>query len=256
MLNVAAGVHETEAVALELLHDEALAAEQANSEFALKRNPNRHPARGAEKRILLAHEMPAERAQIHRQDLSRIRRSECHLVLILTLVGEGGHEQAFPCQDALAGAEQGAHDAARLPLTAVAKDGLHLDALRHVHHRAGFGDRALTGIELHFDELHLAAVNLEVDVMRASAWRRWRCEALARPRLARRSARTAVHPGRECGNVPYLLPVRHAGAEDQRLRIDAAVLQIADDFLLTDGPDLVTADRHVPLIGAVHRLSF
>jgi hypothetical protein len=33
----------------------------------------------------------------------------------------------------------------RASLAAVAEDGFHRDAVRHVHHRAGFGDRAFAG---------------------------------------------------------------------------------------------------------------
>ena len=192
MLDVAAGVHEAQAVAFELLHDEALAAEQADAELLLERDADRHAARGAEERILLADQMSAERAQIHRQDLAGIRRAERDLLLALALVGEHRHEQALTREDALAGAEQRVHHAARLLLAAVAEDGLHLDALRHVHHRAGFGDRAFARIELDFDELHLAAVDLEVDVVRAPAGRRRRRERRGAGGLARRSGRRAL----------------------------------------------------------------
>ena len=73
-------------------------------------------------------------------------------------VGEDRHEQALAGQQALAGAEQRAHEAALLLAAAVAEDGLHLDAGRHVHHPAGFGDDALARIELDFDELQILAV--------------------------------------------------------------------------------------------------
>ena len=43
--------------------------------------------------------------------------------------------------------------------------------LRHVHHHAGFGDGRFAGIELDLDELHLVAVDHEVDVVRAAARR-------------------------------------------------------------------------------------
>ena len=58
-----------------------------------------------------------------------------------------------------------------LLLAAVAEDRLHLDAGSHVHHRAGLGDGALAGIELDLDELHLAAEDLVVDLVRAPAGR-------------------------------------------------------------------------------------
>ena len=85
------------------------------------------------------------------------------------LVREHRHEQALAGDQPLAGAEQRAHHARPLLLAAVAEDGLHLDAGRHVHHRARLGDRALAGIELDLDELHLAAEDLEVDLVGAAA---------------------------------------------------------------------------------------
>ena len=57
---------------------------------------------------------------------------------------------------------------------AVAEDRFHGDALRHVHHRSRFSDRAFTRIELDLDELHFIAVHFEVDVVRASSRRRRR----------------------------------------------------------------------------------
>ena len=38
-------------------------------------------------------------------------------------------------------------------------------AAGHVHHRARFGDRALAGIELDLDELHVVAVDLVVNLV-------------------------------------------------------------------------------------------
>ena len=67
---------------------------------------------------------------------------------------------------------------------------------------AGFGDRAFTRIELDLDELHLVAVDLEVDVVRAAAGRR-------RRRRRRGGRRRAAPPtnAREGRHVLDLLPV-------------------------------------------------
>jgi hypothetical protein len=51
-------VHEAQAVALEALHDEALAAEQTDAELLLERDADRDAARGAEERVLLADSSP------------------------------------------------------------------------------------------------------------------------------------------------------------------------------------------------------
>ena len=50
-----------------------------------------------------------------------------------------------------------------LLLRSVAEDRFHLDAVVHVHHAAGFGDRRFVRIELDFDELHVVAEDLVVD---------------------------------------------------------------------------------------------
>ena len=168
-------------------------------------------------------------------------------MLALALVREHGHEQALTGQQALAGAEQRVHHAARPLLAAVAEDRLHRDALRHVHHRAGFGDGAFARIELDLDELHLVAVDLEVDVVRAAARRRRRRESAGAPAEAPR-----LDVRRERGHILHLLPLRHAGGEHQRLGIDAAVLQVGDDLLLADRSHLMATDGHVPLVRAVH----
>ncbi len=79
-------------------------------------------------------------------------------------VVEHRHEQRLTGQQPLAGAHQRAHEPALL-LRAVAEDRLHLDAVFHVHHAAGFGDGRLVRIELDFDKLHVVAENLVVNLM-------------------------------------------------------------------------------------------
>ena len=85
MVDGAAGVHEAQAIAFELLHDEAFAAEQADADLALEGDADRDAARGAEERVLLADQVPAERLQVHRDDLAGIGRAERHAVLALAL---------------------------------------------------------------------------------------------------------------------------------------------------------------------------
>ena len=57
---------------------------------------------------------------------------------------------------------------ALLLLRAVAEDGLHLDAVVHVHHAAGLGDGGFVRIEFDFDELHVVAEDLVVDLVHVS----------------------------------------------------------------------------------------
>ena len=77
----AAGVHEAEAVALQLLHDEAFAAEQADADPPLERDADRDAARRAQERVLLTDQRAAQLLQIHRQDLAGIGRGERDLLL-------------------------------------------------------------------------------------------------------------------------------------------------------------------------------
>src|SRR6185436_4042190 len=97
----AAGVHEGQAVALELLHDEALAAEEADAQLLLERDAERHAARRAQERILLAQQRAAEPAELHRQDLARVRRAESDALLGVDLVGVDGREQRLPVSNLL-----------------------------------------------------------------------------------------------------------------------------------------------------------
>ena len=62
-----AGVNEAEAVSFEPLHDEALAAEQADADLALERDADGYAARRAEERILLADQRSAHTGQVHRE---------------------------------------------------------------------------------------------------------------------------------------------------------------------------------------------
>ena len=96
-----------------------------------------------------------------RDDLPWIRRAECHAFLADAPVLEDGHEQRFTRQHPFARAHQRTEKSAAL-LGAVAEDRLHLDPVVHVHHAARLGHRRLHGIQLHFDVLHVVAVNFVV----------------------------------------------------------------------------------------------
>ena len=156
------GVDEAQAVSGESLHDEPFPTKQSDTDLALKGDPDRDATGRAEKRILLADQLAAELLEIHREYLAGIRRRERHVLLARAAVRKHRHEEAFTRDQPLAGSEQSAHHARPL-LGSVAEDRLHLNGGLHVHHRACFSDRALARIELHLDELHLAAQNLEIN---------------------------------------------------------------------------------------------
>jgi fumarylacetoacetate (FAA) hydrolase family protein len=126
------------------------------------KDAERHAARGAQERVLLADQRAAERAQIHRHDLARIRRCERHAPLGRCVVGVDRGEQRLAGDQPLAGAEQLAEQSALIG-RAVAEHGVQGDAGVHEHHAAGLADRGLARIEFDLDELHLGALDLVVD---------------------------------------------------------------------------------------------
>jgi hypothetical protein len=160
--------------------------------------------------------------------------------LARTPAREHRHEQALAGQDALARPDERAHDAARLLPAAVAEDRFHLDAGRHVHHHAGLGHRALPGVELDLHELHVAAVDLEVDVAPAAPGRR---RDGARRRRRRRQVRLELRHVADGG------PVLHALREHERAWIEAPVPDVGEDLVLADRSDLMAADGQPPLLG-------
>src|SRR5882672_8855449 len=66
LLEHAARVHEHPAVAGQPLHDEALAAEQADAEALVEGDPERHALGGAQERILLADQLAAQLREMDR----------------------------------------------------------------------------------------------------------------------------------------------------------------------------------------------
>ena len=100
--------------------------------------------------------------------LPGIRGAEREPPLLVAAVEEDGHEQRLAGQQPLAGAHQRAEKSTLLLLRAVAEDGLHLDAVVHVHHAAGLGHRGFVRIQFDFDELQVVAKNLVVDLVHVS----------------------------------------------------------------------------------------
>ena len=92
--------------------------------------------------------VPADRLQIHRDDLARdtARRTTTRCLPLPWLV-KTVMNRLSPVRMRLPAPQQRVEHAARL-LGAVAEDRLHLDAVGHVHQRAGFGDHRLARIEL------------------------------------------------------------------------------------------------------------
>ena len=74
-------------------------------------------------------------------------------------------------------------------LGSISEDGLHLDAVVHVHHPAGLGHGRLLRIQLHLDEPHVIAEDLVVHLMHPGhrqspdLWLKAASRASLRPRL-------------------------------------------------------------------------
>src|SRR5690606_22503620 len=146
------------AVALELLHDETFAAEEARHDAFLQRDADRHALGRREKSIFLADEPAAVLAQVERETRAGIRRREGDTRLAAAFVREHRHEQALARQQALAGTDELAHET-RVLTRAVAEHARHRNGRMLVHHAAGLGHGALAGVELDLDVLHIVAVN-------------------------------------------------------------------------------------------------
>jgi hypothetical protein len=141
----ATGVDEGHAIAFQLLHDEAFAAEEAHAELLLQVDAQRHAAGRTQEGVLLADQHAAELTQVHRHDLAGVRGRERHPLLLGRVVGVDRGEQRLTGDQALACAQQFAEEAA-LAGRAVAEDGVHADAGIHEHHAAGLADRRLARV--------------------------------------------------------------------------------------------------------------
>ena len=176
----AAGVHEDHAVALELLHDEAFATEEARPQLALKGDAQAHAARCAQKTVALADQLAADIIQVDRQDLAGIGRGEGELSLLARLVLINRGEQRLAGQQPFASADELAEQPAAPSCsagTAVAKDRVQRDAVFHVHQAAGFADHCFARVEFDLHELHLMTFDPVIDHVHRHVLLRWFCGA-------------------------------------------------------------------------------
>src|ERR1051325_4209385 len=97
-------------------------------------------------------------------NLARIRRAEGDFLFSHAAILKHRHEQRFTGEQTFARAQQRTQKPAVL-LRTVAEDCFHLDAVFHEHHAARFGDDGFHRVQFHFDELHVVAVNFEIDLV-------------------------------------------------------------------------------------------
>ncbi len=97
---------EGQPVALELLQDEPLAAEQARAQPLLEGDTDRDATRRAEERVLLTEDPAAHRAQVEGNDPARVGRGEGDLATARSAIGEHGEEERLAGEHALSRLEQ------------------------------------------------------------------------------------------------------------------------------------------------------
>src|SRR5512133_1106100 len=88
-------MNENQAVAVQLLHDEPLAAKQSHPYFFLEGNSYRNSLGRAEKGVFLADDPAVVFGQFQGNDFSRIRRGKSDLAFTGTSIGEDSGEQPF-----------------------------------------------------------------------------------------------------------------------------------------------------------------
>jgi hypothetical protein len=103
---------------------------------------------------------------VHGHDTPGIRSAERDAPFLAAPVQEDRHEERFAGEQALPRAHERAHESGLL-LRAVAEDGLHLDAVVHVHHAAGLGDGGLVRVELDLTYAGLAEDLYSISCMSA-----------------------------------------------------------------------------------------
>ena len=211
--------------------------------FFWKAMPIETPLAAQSKGVLLADELAAQLAQVHREDLAGVRRGEGHPFLPAGVVGEHRHEQALAGEQAFPGAEQLVHEPALRGLAAVPEHRLHGDAAVHVHHPSRFRDRALAGVELDLDVLHLDPRDAVVDLV-GDAARRNRQHGAGFLRKVRAKPRDISEGG----------PVGHAGGIDQGRFVGVAVPDVLGQIRLRQRADLLPVQGLVPLL-VRHRFS-
>src|SRR5207247_3066623 len=105
---------------------------------------------------------------------------------------------------------------------------------------------ALPRVQLDLDELQIVTVDLEVDFMRSPPGDVGDDDG---------SAGLFSKNRRKDRDVFYRRPVSHAGSVNEGVGLNAAVLDVGNDFLCADRSYLVAANRHVPLVRISHTLS-
>ena len=124
-------MNESHTITLELLHNEPFSAKEPDTESSLKFNSNMNSFGRRQKGIFLTDDFVVQLAQIHRNDLSRIRSGKSDVRFTRSAMRVGGHKESFTGQDAFSRGEEFVHDGLRFARS-IPKNGVHFD--RSVHH--------------------------------------------------------------------------------------------------------------------------
>ena len=155
------GVEKGETVTLQLLQDEAFAAEEARADPAGEGDGDVDAARGAEEAVLLREHRTAPITQVERDDLAGERRREGDVGATRPAVAEQGNEERIAREHALAGPHQLVEQAATLRVRI--EGGRHRDPLAHEHHAARLGEHRFAGVEGDDHGLQVIADDLVID---------------------------------------------------------------------------------------------
>jgi hypothetical protein len=160
----AAGVDKRPAVALKALHDEALAAEQADAELPLEGDADADALGGGEKRVLLRDQLAADLGEMDRHDFPRIGRAERHLPALA-----GRFMKTVMNSDSPVSRRLPAPISAPMNPPCCCEPSPKIVSISIPSSMYIMPPASATGrfvrIQLHFDELHVVAEDLVVDLM-------------------------------------------------------------------------------------------
>src|SRR5206468_9566368 len=112
-----------------------LSTEQTRADFFVEGNPDTYAFGRAQECILLRDQFAADLGELNGNDFTGIRSAEGGALFALAAIPKNGHEERLADEQTFSGAEQRAHEPAAL-LGAVTENGLHFNAIFHVHHAA------------------------------------------------------------------------------------------------------------------------
>ena len=136
-----------------------------DAELFLKRDADADALGGGEERVLLRDELAADLREVHRRRCGpdRARRTRPGASCVLRF-----RNTVMNSDSPVSSRLPAPISAPRKPLffwRAVTEDRLHLDAVFHEHHAAGFGDGRFVRIELHLHELQVVANDSVLDLV-------------------------------------------------------------------------------------------